>query len=89
MAGPLSPLFYGRLFELGPTLRPLFRRDIARQGGKLMESLSVVVDNIDRLEKSTPVLHAMGQRDTACGVFPRHGRATRPRHARTDRKSVV
>jgi len=72
MAGPLSLLFYGRLFELDPTLRPMFHGDIARQGNKLMEMIGAVVDNVDRLETLTPVLHAMGQRHAAYGVVPRH-----------------
>ena len=72
MSGPLSLLFYGRLFELDPTLRPMFHGDIARQGRKLMEMLGTVVDNIDRLQTLTPVLHAMGQRHAAYGVIPRH-----------------
>ena len=31
-----ADLFYTRLFELDPTLKPLFRGDMAEQGKKLM-----------------------------------------------------
>jgi hemoglobin-like flavoprotein len=71
-AGPLSLLFYGRLFELDPKLRPMFHGDIARQGMKLMAMLAVVIDSIDRLEALTPTLHAMGQRHISYGVMSSH-----------------
>jgi hemoglobin-like flavoprotein len=62
MAGPPSVLFYGRLFELDPTLRPMFRQDIAMQGRKLMNMLTSVVGNLDDLESLTPVLRPSGKR---------------------------
>src|SRR5688572_11577268 len=71
-AGPLSLLFYGRLFELDPKLRPMFHGDIARQGMKLMTMLAVVIDSIDRFEALMPTLHAMGQRHTSYGVMSHH-----------------
>jgi hemoglobin-like flavoprotein len=70
-AGPLALLFYGRLFELEPKLRPMFHGDIAQQGLKLMAMLAVIIDSIDRFEALTPALHAMGQRHTSYGVMPR------------------
>ncbi|MBM3786725.1 MAG: hemin receptor [Acidobacteria bacterium] len=72
IAGPLSQLFYGRLFELEPGLRPMFQGDIVRQGQKLMEMLTAVVDNIDALDSLQPVLRAMGERHVQYGVLPRH-----------------
>lgn len=75
VAGPLSLLFYGRLFERDPALRPMFHGDIAKQGLKLMQMLTAVVENLDQLETLTPVLHAMGQRHVAYGVRPAHYQA--------------
>jgi hemoglobin-like flavoprotein len=75
VAGPLSLLFYGRLFERNPALRPLFHGDIAKQGLKLMQMLTAVVENLDQFETLTPVLHAMGQRHVAYGVNPEHYQA--------------
>lgn len=69
-AGPLSLLFYGRLFELDPSIRAMFHGDIGRQGIKLMSTLSLAVDSLDRFDELTPTLHAMGQRHTAYGVAP-------------------
>ena len=71
-AGPVSLLFYGRLFALDPKLRPMFHGDIERQGLKLMEMLSAVVNSMDRFDELTPVLHAMGQRHTSYGVEASH-----------------
>jgi len=72
MAGPLAQLFYGRLFEVEPGVRRLFHEDIKRQGDKLMDMLSAVVDNLEQLDTLTPALHAMGQRHVAYGVVDRH-----------------
>ncbi|MBC8168095.1 MAG: hemin receptor [Bryobacteraceae bacterium] len=72
ITGPLSLLFYGRLFELDPSMRQMFRGDIALQGRKLMDMLATVVDNLDRLDTIQPALHAMGQRHVAYGVLPAH-----------------
>jgi len=72
VAGPLSQLFYGRLFELQPGLRPMFRHDLASQGRKLMEMLSVIVDHLDRLESLDPVLRELGRRHAGYGVLPQH-----------------
>jgi len=72
VAGPLSQLFYGRLFELQPGLRPMFRHDLASQGRKLMEMLSVIVEHLDRLESLDPVLRELGRRHAGYGVLPQH-----------------
>ena len=42
-----AEMFYNRLFDLDPSLRPLFKGDIKQQGRKLMQMLSVVVDGLD------------------------------------------
>lgn len=72
VGGPVSKLFYGRLFELQPELRPMFPTDIGKQGLKLMDMLAAVVDHIDRLDSLDPVLRAMGQRHAGYGVQARH-----------------
>lgn len=72
MAGPVSKLFYGRLFELQPETRRMFHDGLGRQGLKLIDMLSAVVQNMDRLECLNPVLHALGKRHVEYGVLPRH-----------------
>lgn len=68
ISGPLATLFYGRLFELAPEVRQMFRGDIRTQGGKLMEMLAAVVGHLDRLDELNPVLRDMGRRHAGYGV---------------------
>ena len=64
--------FYGRLFELDPTLRHLFRGDMTEQGRKLTQTLSVVVRGLDRLEELVPAVESLGRRHGAYGVQDSH-----------------
>lgn len=72
VAIPMARLFYGRLLELEPALRPMFREDFQKQSAKLMEMLTAVVEHLDDLEKLNPVLREMGLRHSGYGVVPRH-----------------
>jgi hemoglobin-like flavoprotein len=67
-----AALFYRRLFELDPSLRPLFKGDMAAQGAKLMAALSTVVASLDRLEKILPAVRDLGRRHATYGVRPDH-----------------
>src|SRR5437762_5351390 len=68
IAETAAELFYGRLFELDPRLRPLFRGDLKEQGRKLMQMLAVVVAGLDRLESLIPAVRALGTRHAQYGV---------------------
>jgi hypothetical protein len=46
IAETVAELFYGRLFELDPTLRSMFRGDMREQGRKLMQMLAVAVPHM-------------------------------------------
>jgi nitric oxide dioxygenase len=61
-------LFYGRLFEIAPEARPLFKIDIRRQSGKLMDTLRLVVDALDRFEELRPHLQELGRKHAGYGV---------------------
>ena len=69
-----AELFYGRLFELEPSLRALFKDDLRRQGRKLMQTLAVAVLGLDYFERLEPVLEDLGRRHVAYGVVPEHYR---------------
>ena len=62
IAETAAALFYARLFELDPALRPLFRGDLQVQGRALMGMLRVVVRGLDRLEQLVPAVQALGRR---------------------------
>jgi hemoglobin-like flavoprotein len=72
LAGPIAMLFYGRLFDLDPKLRPMFKQDIGLQGVKLMEMLRVVTQNLEHFEELIPQLKALGQRHAGYGVRLEH-----------------
>jgi len=43
-------LFYNRLFQIAPTLRPLFKNDIRLQAAKLVSMVTVIVTKLNKLE---------------------------------------
>jgi hemoglobin-like flavoprotein len=67
-----AELFYGRLFELDPSLRRLFHGNMREQGRKLMQMLAVAVRGLDRLEMIVPAVQALGRRHAAYGVTDAH-----------------
>jgi len=67
-----AELFYGRLFEIAPDARPLFKRDIHVQGAMLMKTLDTVVGSLDRLDDVLPVAALLAQRHVGYGVRPEH-----------------
>jgi hemoglobin-like flavoprotein len=71
-AEELAASFYGRLFELDPTLQPLFQHDIALQGRKFMTMLVVVVRGLDTLDRLLPDVENLGRRHVAYGVNDTH-----------------
>jgi hemoglobin-like flavoprotein len=74
IAGEAAALFYNRLFEIAPQLRPLFRGDMAEQGRKLMATLAVVVNGLTRLEAILPAASALAKRHVGYGVRRDHYR---------------
>jgi hemoglobin-like flavoprotein len=72
IADVAAGLFYGRLFEVDPSLKPLFRGDTKDQGKKLMATLKIAVGSLDRLETLVPVVQALGRRHLAYGVRDEH-----------------
>jgi hemoglobin-like flavoprotein len=73
IADTAATIFYDRLFELDPTLRSLFAHtDMAGQRRILMQTLTVVVKSIDRLETIVPAVQALGRRHAGYGVEAEH-----------------
>ena len=69
IADTAAVLFYGRLFELDPAIRPLFAHtDMAAQRKILMQTLTVVVKSLDKLDKLVPAVEALGRRHAGYGV---------------------
>jgi hemoglobin-like flavoprotein len=72
IAEDAAVLFYQRLFELDPSLRPMFRGDMTEQRKKLMQMLTAAVKGLDRLEQLVPVVKDLGRRHAGYGVEDRH-----------------
>jgi len=51
-----ATLFYGRLFELDPSLEKLFSGDMEEQGKKLMTMLGTAVAGLKNLEAIVPAV---------------------------------
>ncbi|MHB1216453.1 MAG: globin family protein [Thiobacillus sp.] len=65
-------LFYQRLFVLDPSVRPMFKGDLAAQGKKLMQALGFIVNSLTRLDELVPVAQDMARRHVGYGVQAEH-----------------
>jgi hemoglobin-like flavoprotein len=72
IADQAAALFYGRLFEAVPEVRPLFTGDIKVQGQKLMAAIATVVDGLGDIEAIGPAVRDLAKRHVAYGVRPDH-----------------
>jgi hemoglobin-like flavoprotein len=72
IAEPAAAIFYRRLFELDPSLRPLFPADLTLQGRKLMQAIGFVVANLKVPDRLLPAVSALGERHGGYGVQPDH-----------------
>jgi len=70
IADTAAALFYERLFELAPALRPLFISDLRSQGTRLMQMIAAAVRLLDRPDALLPVLAQLGTRHAGYGVQP-------------------
>ncbi len=72
-AGALATTFYRILFERYPAVKPLFAHvDMEEQKRKLIQSIALVVANVDRPEQLVPAVKALGARHVAYGAEPGH-----------------
>ena len=67
-----AELFYGKLFELDPELKPLFGGDMAEQGKKLMTMINTVVESLENVEELVPAVQDLGVRHAGYGVKDEH-----------------
>jgi len=72
IADKAAELFYGKLFELDPNLKPLFKGDMQEQGKKLMTMITVAVNGLNDLEKIVSSVKALGVRHVGYGVKDSH-----------------
>ena len=65
-------VFYRRLFEIDPALRPLFTGNIEEQARKLLDMLAVLIAMLERPLGLDMELRAMGARHAGYGVKDAH-----------------
>jgi hemoglobin-like flavoprotein len=63
-----AELFYGRLFELDPSLKSLFKGDMKEQGKKLMATLNLAVTSLTKLDTILSAVQDLGRRHVKYGV---------------------
>ncbi len=68
-----AELFYSKLFELDPEVKPLFAKsDMKDQGKKLMQMIGAAVKGLDTLGELVPTVQALGKRHVGYGVKAKH-----------------
>lgn len=68
IAGTAADLFYNRLFEIAPEVKPLFPADLSEQKKKLIAMLATAVNNLHQVDKILPAVQDLGKRHAAYGV---------------------
>lgn len=73
---PIAPdaakLFYGRLFEVAPSVRALFKSDVEEQGKKLMSIITTVVRGLKQFDRLEMTVWQLGRRHVAYGAVEAH-----------------
>jgi hemoglobin-like flavoprotein len=72
IAAQAATIFYNNLFAADPSLRAMFRGDMAQQGERLMSMIGAAVGLLERPHALLPVLRSLGARHTVYGVRDEH-----------------
>ncbi|MBN9087804.1 MAG: hypothetical protein J0J01_12915 [Reyranella sp.] len=72
MSATAADLFYRRLFELAPDVRPMFAADLSGQKKKLMDTLGYAVASLSCPYKLGPELAVLGERHADYGTKVEH-----------------
>jgi nitric oxide dioxygenase len=68
----VARIFYDRLFEIAPQMRPFFREDMTEQRVKFMATLSMLVNSLSNLDIVLPAAGKLAKRHVNYGVIPEH-----------------
>jgi hemoglobin-like flavoprotein len=72
IASKAAGLFYDRLFQIAPEVRPLFPADLSGQKVKLIGMLATAVNNLHQLDAILPTVRDLGARHRGYGVTAEH-----------------
>lgn len=65
-------LFYNRLFEIAPDVKPMFRSAIPEQSKKLMAMIGYVINKLDSLDEIQDEVGKLAKRHIQYGVKEEH-----------------
>ncbi len=72
IADKAAEIFYAKLFEMDPNIKPLFKGDMKQQGAKLMSMIGTAVNGLDNLEAIVPAVQNLGKGHVSYGVKDSH-----------------
>lgn len=72
IADKVGRIFYARLFETHPEVRPMFAEDIQPQAKKLVQMLALIVNSLHKLDTILPVVDDLARRHKSYGVVDAH-----------------
>ena len=72
IASTAGDLFYGRLFEIAPEVRPMFSDNIEEQRDKLMAVLATAVNNLHQVDQIIDTVKQLGAKHVDYGVKDAH-----------------
>ena len=72
IADVAADIFYDRLFEVAPQLRPMFPQDMSGQKKKLMQMIGTAVNNLHHVETIVGAVQDLGRRHVGYGVKDEH-----------------
>src|SRR5262245_48001629 len=67
-----AQLFYKRLFEMDPSLRPMFKGDMQEQGRKLMQMIGMAVQGLSVPGEIMGLVADLGRKHLEYGVIDAH-----------------
>ena len=65
-------MFYEKLFELAPALKPMFTSDTEQQAKKLMDMITFMVTNLQTMEEIQTQIEALAKRHATYGTRVEH-----------------
>jgi hemoglobin-like flavoprotein len=72
MGEPVAELFYAELFAIDPSLRQMFKADLAGQRKKLLSALAMIVSSLHAPAKIMEPARALAVKHVSYGVMPVH-----------------
>jgi nitric oxide dioxygenase len=67
-----AAMFYARLFEIAPEVKPLFTGPMEEQGRKLMQMLATAVNGLRNLDAILPAVQDLARRHVGYGAQAEH-----------------